>query len=175
MSVQFSDSYSCPSGCRHLVYLPPPPRQPALTAHTLMRQSELSPATKRPLVLPGGVRNRITICHLVSINHYNPMRTSGFLRRHLMKQVGTTSPGVGGFMDLVHGPFFFLLLLKNRHRFTIKCIPAEQMCINMDEWSRSPASRGVLKLCLFAVTPSSHAEGPASTSTTDQLNLVNLD
>lgn len=170
MSVQFSDSYSCPSGCRHLVYLPPPPRQPALTAHTLMRQSELSPATKRPLVLPGGVRNRTTICHLVSINHYNPMRTSVFLRRHLIKQVGTTSPGVGGlFMDL------FFLLLKNRHRFTIKCIPAEQMCIDMDKWSRSPASRGVLKLCLSAVTPSLHAEGPVSTSTTDQLNLVNLD
>lgn len=87
-----------------ILFTSPPPRQPALTAHTLMRQSELSPATTRPLVLPGGVRNRITICHLVSINHYNPMRTSGFLRRHLMKQIGTTSPGVGGlFMDL----FFF--------------------------------------------------------------------
>lgn len=84
-----------------------------------------------------------------------------------MKQVGTTSPGVGG--------LFFFLLLKNRHRFTIKCIPAEQMCINMDEWSRSPASWGVLKLYLSAVTPSLQAEGPVSPSTADQLNLVNWD
>lgn len=87
-----------------------------------------------------------------------------------MKQIGTTSPGVGGlFMDL------FFLLLENRHRFTIKCIPAEQMCINMDEWSRGPASWGVLKLYLSAETPPLQAEGPVSASTADQLNLVNWD
>lgn len=42
ISVEFSDSscYSCHSGCRHLVYLPP--QNSARTAHTLMRQIKLS-------------------------------------------------------------------------------------------------------------------------------------